>query len=198
MLCAQAKTSSELFCGGSIDDGVTDTIAESLARRTENIVLVGMPGCGKSTVAALLSRELGRETAEADEEIAREAGMSIPEIFSRCGEERFRELETAVLKRLGKLSGRIISTGGGCVTREENYPALHQNGVIVWLQRPVDELPREGRPLSLSSDMGELYKTRAPLYGRFADICVSCAGMPEQAAAEIISRLALRQEGKDD
>ena len=154
-----------------------------------NIVLIGMPGCGKSTVAALLARELGRTATDADEEIVRLAGKSIPEIFAEDGEEAFRAWETKALEALGKQSGRIIATGGGCVTREENYEALVQNGIIVWLKRDLSALPTDGRPLSQTTTMQDMYKERKPLYAHFAELIVRNDQTPEQTVLCIIDCL---------
>ena len=130
-------------------------------------------------VAAALGKALDREVVEADELIAQRAGMSIPEIFARSGEETFRKLETAVLAEQGKRSGIILSTGGGCVTRPENYPLLHQNGTIFRLTRDLAKLPTEGRPISQTTDLAQLCARREPLYRRFADVTVSNDGALE-------------------
>ena len=189
MLVAQAKRSAEQFLGEAIDDGEIDRIERALSLEMQNIILVGMPGSGKSTIAKLLAEALGRECREADAEIELAAGMPIPEIFARGGEDSFRALETETLAALGKLSGKVIATGGGCVTRGENYPLLHQNGRIVWLQRETAKLPKEGRPISLKSDLGELCERRRPLYERFADCTVSNDGSPEETVAQILERI---------
>lgn len=189
MLVAQAKRSSELFLRTTIKDDTIADIEKKLARQTMNIVLIGMPGCGKSTIGRALASTLGRRFCESDANIENLALLPIPEIFRREGETVFREKETAVLSELGKLSGVVISTGGGCVTREENYPLLHQNGVIVWLQRDLQKLPRAGRPISLAADLGQLYEHRRPLYERFADFAVSNDGSPQETVSAIINRL---------
>ena len=189
MLAAQAKRSAELFLGTDIPDGEIARIEEKLSRETRNIVLIGMPGCGKSTVGKLLAEALGREFCESDALVEREAALSIPEIFRREGEAGFRKRETAALAELGKLSGAVIATGGGCVTRQENYPLLHQNGVIVRLQRQLDRLPREGRPLSLQSDIGELHERRRPFYERFTDLSISNDGTPAETVRAIMDKL---------
>ena len=117
------------------------------------------------------------------------AGKTIPGIFAQDGEKVFRKWETAALEHLGKQSGLVIATGGGCVTQEENYPALHQNGSIVWLERSLSLLPTEGRPLSQANRLEEMYTIRKPLYESFADIRVENAGSPEQTVSEILSQL---------
>lgn len=185
MLVAQAKRSAELFTGHAIPDAEIDCIESLLRREMQNIVLVGMPGSGKSTIARALGRALGRPVVEADELIAEAAGCSIPEIFEREGEEGFRRRESAILCEQGKRSGIILSTGGGCVTREENYKFLHQNGTILWLQRDTSLLPKEGRPISLRSDLDELYAKRRPCYERFADLVIDNSGSVKETAEKI-------------
>ena len=189
MLVAQAKRSSELFTGEEIPDEKIGEITDKLRKEALNTVLIGMPGCGKSSIAKLLSEKLSRPVVEADALIEEKAGMSIPEIFADRGEEGFRKLETEVLAEQGKLSGKIISTGGGCVTRQENYPLLHQNGTIVWIKRDLSLLPKDGRPLSLKNDLGEMYEKRKPCYRRFADIVINNDGEPEAAAQRILEAL---------
>ena len=189
MLVAQAKRSSELFTGRSIPDSEIGRIEKLLSGRMKNIVLVGMPSSGKSTLAAALGERLGRPVYEADALIEQEAGMDIPAIFAQYGEGHFRALETEVLSRLGKLSGAVISTGGGCVTREENYDLLHQNGTILWLQRGTEKLDKTGRPLSLKNDLNEMFQKREPMYRRFADAAVDNNGSVEAALAQILEVL---------
>ena len=189
MLVGQAKRSAELFAGRPIDDGEIDRIEAQLRREMLNVVLVGMPGCGKSTLAAALGEALGRPVVEADALIAEAAGCSIPEIFAREGEEGFRRRESEVLREQGKRSGIVLSTGGGCVTREENYEALHQNGTIVWLRRDLAALPKEGRPISLRSDLGELFEQRRACYERFADCTVDNDGSVDETLRAILEVL---------
>lgn len=190
MLVAQARRSSELFTGAVMDDGVLERVERSVQGRLRNIVLIGMPGSGKTTIAAALSRALGREAVEADDLISQKAGMSIPEIFAQSGEEGFRALETEVLAEQGKRSSIILSTGGGCVTRPENYPLLHQNGVIFCLTRALSKLPTDGRPISQSTDLAQLYARREPLYRHFADVMVSNDGAPEDTLQTIMEVLS--------
>lgn len=196
MLVAQAKRAAELFTGKKIPDGCNNEILCKLSKETENIIFIGMPGCGKSTVGRILAKKLGRAFYDADEEIVKLLGCSIPEFFTREGEAAFRKAETQVLAELGKKSGCVIATGGGCVTREENYPLLHQNGRIFWLKRALCELPAEGRPISQNSNLDELYASRAPLYARFADDEAENRGSAEDAAEKIARRLSIAEQGE--
>ena len=189
MLVAQAKRSSEIFTGSSIPDSETERIEKLLSAQMQNIILIGMPSSGKSTVAAALGKKLGRPVYEADALIEEEAGMDIPAIFAAHGEDYFRKLETQVLRKLGALSGAVISTGGGSVTREENYAPLHQNGRIIWLLRDTDKLDKTGRPVSLRSDLNELYTRREPMYARFADLKADNNGSIEDTLAQIMEAL---------
>ncbi len=186
MLVAQAKEAAEWFTGKKISDAVISEIHQKLAIQTENLVLIGMPGCGKSTVGKLLAEKCGKKFVDADAEIIHAAGMSIPDIFRLEGETGFRMRETTVLQELGKRSGLVIATGGGCVTREENYPLLHQNATIYWLQRDIHTLPSDGRPLSKAHSPEKLYAVRKPMYERFADRIVSNDSTPEEAASTIL------------
>lgn len=189
MLVAQAKESAEWFTGQAISDEAIARIYRKLKLQMENIVLVGMPGCGKSTISQLLGKALGKPVIDADAEITREAGKPIPEIFAEGGEAAFRAIETQVLALLGMQSGKVIATGGGCVTREENYPLLHQNGTIVWLQRDLDRLPTDGRPLSQSGKLAEMFRIREPMYRRFADLQADNGGTPEETVQRILDEL---------
>ena len=189
MLVAQAKEAAEYFTGSKIDDAMIGSIHRKLSAQMKNIVLIGMPGCGKSTIGALLAKKLGRTVIDADAEIIRLAGKSIPEIFAEDGEEVFRDWETKALESLGKQSGLIIATGGGCVTKERNYPLLHQNGNLFWLQRELDLLPTDGRPLSQANKLTDMYAKRKPLYEAFADHVIDNNGSSEDTVAAILAHL---------
>ncbi len=190
MLVAQAKRAAELFTGKMIPDAVCTDILRTLEREMHNVILIGMPGCGKTSVGTLLAQRLGRPFFDADAEIERRLGCTIPALFAREGENAFRAVETQVLAELGKRSGCVIATGGGCVTRPENYELLHQNGTLVWLRRDLSALPVDGRPISRSRALSELYREREPLYRRFADICVENDDT-EAVVAEKIKELLL-------
>ena len=186
MLTAQAARSSELFTGIPVSDETVARVTDRLEKQTANVILVGMPGCGKTTVAEILARRTGRDVLDSDREIVADAGRSIPEIFAAEGESSFRDRETSVLRRLGSLSGRIIATGGGAVLREENYRPLHQNGVIFWLVRDLSALDREGRPLSQNADLAAMFAAREPRYRRFADHVIDNNGPPQETADQIL------------
>lgn len=189
MLVAQAKESAQWFTGEQIKDEKIQSIYRSLQVQMENIILIGMPGCGKSTVGKILAQETGRPFVDVDARIVEEQGKTIPEIFAKGGEETFRRIETKVLSDLCKGSGQIIATGGGCVTRKENYPLLHQNGSIFWLQRDTSQLPTDDRPISQSTDLNTLYRIRKPLYQQFADYTITNHTSPKEAAKQIIHLL---------
>lgn len=189
MLVAQAKEAAEYFTDAPISDDVIAKIHRKLSSQMQNIVLIGMPGCGKSTVASALAAKLGRKAVDADAEIVRMAGKSIPDIFAQDGEEVFRAWETNVLAELGKQSGLIIATGGGCVTQNRNYPLLHQNGNVFWLHRDISLLPTEGRPLSQQNKLTDLYAARKPLYDRFSDCFIDNNGSLEETVSAIIAYL---------
>ena len=190
MLVAQAKEAAEVFTGGKISDEVIEKIYRELSHQMKNIVLIGMPGCGKSTIGTLLAEKLGRTLADADEKIISLAGKSIPDIFAQDGEPTFRDWETKALAELGKQSGLVIATGGGCVTIPANYEALHRNGTIVWLKRDLDALPTDGRPLSQVGKLDAMYQKRAPMYAAFSDFSVENTRSPEKTAEEICQRLS--------
>ncbi len=189
MLVAQAKEAAEYFTGTKLSDNLIETVHRKLSVQMQNIVLIGMPGCGKSTIGALLAKKLERPMVDADAEIEALAGKSIPEIFAEDGEAVFRNWETQVLGALGQQSGLVIATGGGCVTQMRNYPLLHQNGSIVWLQRDIQMLPTDGRPLSLANDLGVMYTKRKPLYEAFADFSTDNNGTPEATVSAILAHL---------
>lgn len=189
MLVAQAKEAAEYFTGMKLDDSVIQAVHRKLSVQMQNIVLIGMPGSGKSTIGALLAKKLGRTLVDADAEIEQLAGKTIPEIFAQDGEDAFRNWETQVLAELGKRSGLVIATGGGCVTRQRNYPLLHQNGSIVWLRRDIQVLPTDGRPLSQANDLGVMYTKRKPLYEAFADFSADNNGTPDATVSAILAHL---------
>lgn len=189
MLVAQAMEASQRFTGCQVPEEKLDMVYRQLRFEMENILLIGMPGCGKSTVGKLLSEKTGRTFADCDALVEEMAKKSIPRIFAEDGEEAFRRLETAALSQLGKQSGLIIATGGGCVTRPENDAPLRQNGRIFWLQRDLDRLSTAGRPLSMAQPLNQLYDSRKDLYAALADHIVANNNTVDNTVSQILEVL---------
>lgn len=191
MLCAQGVKAAESFIGKEFGSDKSTEITKKLEQQMLNIVLVGMPGCGKSTAAKTLSDMLGRELIDTDDLIRENEGREIPEIFKDNGEEYFRNAETAAVKFAGKQSGKIIATGGGAILRDENKEALRQNSVVVFLKRDLSQLDTEGRPLSINNPLEEMYKKRLPHYEAVCDITVEVAPEKDETARRILKGLEL-------
>lgn len=161
---------------------------------SQNIVLIGMMGCGKTTVGRLLAQRFGRPLVDTDALIEERRGRSISEIFAGEGEERFRALELELCRELGGRQGLVIACGGGLPLREEAIAALRENGLVFWLDRDpgdtYDMLDISGRPLAQAGreDFIRRYHDRAPVYRRWADYLVPCGGGP-QAAGQLISSI---------
>lgn len=186
MLVAQAARAAELFTGEAVSEDEIAEVARKIERSTQNIILIGMPGCGKSTVAKIIAEKLDRPFIDADDAFAASFGRTPAEVIESEGEDAFRELEHAVALELGKQSGAVIACGGGIVTRNYNYAPLHQNGTIVLLRRALGELSRRGRPLS-SGSLKALYDSRREAYEAFADVTADSTGVPEKTAELIIT-----------
>lgn len=189
MLVAQAAKASEFFTGNKVDGESIKKIIEDISAKTENIILIGMPGCGKTTVGKILAEQTDRKFIDADEEFSKHHSMTPAEAITSLGEERFRELEHETLSRICKESSAVIATGGGVVTREYNYDLLHQNGRIVYILRDIDKLSREGRPLSQNSSLQKLFEARKDAYIRFSDIMIESTEIPELTAKKIIDAI---------
>jgi len=191
MLIAQGREACELFTQTKVSASRQDEGLRLIENQMKNIALIGMPGCGKTTCARELSSMTGRTAVDIDEEIVREIGCSIPEFFAENGEEEFRNVETKVLDRFARQSGLVIATGGGVVTRNENYELLHQNSVIVFLDRnDMNHLSKEGRPVSQSKSVETLIKERMPKYKGWSELTVKCV-CPSVNAETIIKELGL-------
>ena len=195
MLVAQAAHSEELFCGEKIPLERIEDVAARLSAAEQNVALIGMPGCGKTRVGEQLSQILGREHVDIDHALEARLGTSCSNFIKTRGEEAFRREETALLADVAKRSRLVISCGGGVVTRQENYPLLHQNSQIVMLDRPLDELSTKGRPLSERDGVYKLAEERMPAYRGWADLIVhstdSARHTAEKVAAELPPALEL-------
>lgn len=166
MLVAQAVFACEKFIGKAISVGVTDRVYKEILCDKRNIVLIGMPGCGKTTIGKAVAEETQKEFIDTDDEIVKKTGMSIPEIFESFGETKFREIESEVIKEVAALQSAVIATGGGAVLNPENVSLLRENGITVFIDRPIDDLvTTDDRPLSSNRDLLEKrYKERYGIY----------------------------------
>lgn len=189
MLVAQGKRAAELFLGHDIPDSETDRIFKKLSTEMQNIVLVGMPGCGKTTVGKALAEQLNRPFFDADEEILKRTGKSAEAWIEACEEAVFRQKETEVLESLCKQSGTVIATGGGAVTVPENADILRQNSIVFFINRDVSALPVEGRPLSKATALSEMYEVRLPMYRSVCDYEIAADGSVEAVVRRILEEL---------
>lgn len=173
MLVAQAVKSAEQFIEKEIPEEKIDEVYESLLNDRKNILLVGMPGSGKSTIGKMLAEKLNRGFLDTDEMIVEKEGVSIPEIFAEKGEEYFRNVETECVKEAGKKMGLVIATGGGAILRKENRDAMRENSIVVFLERDILSLATEGRPLSSSEEkLRKMQEIRTPIYKEVSDFTV--------------------------
>lgn len=188
MLVAQAVLAAERFTGAFFAPGTIDGIYGEILLEKRNIVLTGMPGSGKTTLGRLLSERLGRELADTDAEIVKKAGMPITEIFAKYGEPYFRDLESEVIRDLSRIGGKVIATGGGAVLRSENVNMLKMNGLVAFLDRPLEDLvPAGDRPLADRAEkIKALHAARYPIYLTAADRHVSVHGAPEDTLKKLL------------
>ena len=183
MLIAQAKYTFEIFENMSFDDSIIDEIKKEMLKDRCNIVLIGMPSAGKTTIGKMLEEKLGKEFFDLDDMIIAKAGKSIPEIFQESGEARFRAIETEVAIEASKMNNKIIATGGGVVKHKVNMDFLRLNGITIFIDRDIDKLISSdpNRPLSSSKQaLQQMYKERYPLYQKYAAyIAVNNANIEE-------------------
>lgn len=192
MLVMQGVRASEIFTGQTYSEEKAGGVYKKLLSEKENTVLIGMPGCGKSTVGRLLAKISGREFLDTDDIICRRLGTDIPTVFRDMGERYFRDVESEVIKDITRVGGRIISTGGGAVLRPGNVDALRQNGRIYFIDRPEEELiPTPDRPLAKSrEDIMRLMHERHGIYLSAADRVIN-GGTPEEIARIIAEESGL-------
>ena len=186
MLTAQAAAAEYAF-GAAVpgEETVLQVYRELLTER-RNLVFIGMPGSGKTTIGRLTAQRMGREFLDCDEEYLLEYGISPEEELLTHGELYFREREEALIRKIAPRTGCVIAAGGGSILREENRAALRENGLLCWLQRPLELLPTEGRPLSI--DLPELYRQREPLYRSAADFAIENDKLPKAAAEAAVQK----------
>lgn len=189
MLVAQAFFASELFQGKKLDEATIEPIELDIERQTRNIVLIGMPGAGKTTTGKRLARRLGRPFVDIDDEIALRSGQTAAQIIEQRGEDAFRKIETEVTGVICSRSGLVVACGGGVVTRLENRDLLRQNGVVVMVDRPLDELSSKGRPMSVAKGVERLAAERMDAYRSWSDIQIECTGTAEGDAELILSKV---------
>lgn len=206
MLTAQAAAAAELFTGEPLaDEALCRRVTEQVAHRTRHIQLIGMPGCGKTTVAHALGQATGRPVLDLDELIRQSAGMSIPEIFRREGEDGFRRRETAALeqavdRRFGGETpqGGIIACGGGTVLRPENRVLLRRNGYTLRLTRELSRLETAGRPLSETTGLDQMAQEREPFYAACADATAHNDGRVAETVRELLHLAGLEDEAREN
>ncbi len=174
MLVAQAVYAAALFENKKPDENLIDDVYGKILNDKRNIVLIGMPSSGKTTIGKALAARMGKRFADTDELIVGTTGKSIPEIFEKEGEKVFREIEKKVICDISVNDGTVIATGGGVILDEKNVLALKRNGVIVYLDRKIDNLiATDSRPLSSNvDDLKKLYAKRKPLYEKYAEITI--------------------------
>ena len=187
MLVAQGVRAAEIFLGKEFSEDETEKVYGKILRSKENIVLSGMPGCGKSTIGKMLAEKLHRPFIDLDDEIVKMAGKPITEIFAEGGESHFRNIETEVARNVARISGAVIATGGGAILRDENVRLLKQNGRIYFLDRPLEQLlPTADRPLASSAEaIKTRYNERFPRYCSVCDVHLKTDGIAEHTTEEI-------------
>ncbi|MBF0920841.1 MAG: shikimate kinase [Atopobium sp.] len=189
MLVAQAARASSLFLGQDVSDSQIESISRELHASKENIVLIGMPGVGKTSTGEALAKLLNRPWIDTDFLIKQKAHCEVATYLQAHGEVAFRRLEHEVIQEISSMSGAVVSCGGGVVVTPSNYQLLRQNGKLVYLTRPLEELALTGRPLSQSVGIQELAAERLPLYEAWADLTFSCLGSPDADAKGLLDTL---------
>lgn len=189
MLVQQAARSSEQFSGCPLNEKTIESAFLTIQSKMQNIVLIGMPGCGKTTLAALLSEKTGRAVLDTDEMIAQKIGQTPAQLITQKGEAAFRRIEAEIIAEAGKKTGVIIATGGGAVTVKENKNLLCQNGKIFWIWRDLNALATQNRPLSANQSLESLYEKRKNLYDRFCDVQVQNNGELAKTAQIILEMM---------
>ncbi len=186
MLVYQAIKAEEIWTGKSVAADVTEKIVSELAAQKDNIVLIGMPSCGKTTIGRLVAEKTGKAFVDLDEEIEKREGRTVPEIFGESGEAYFREVESAVAREVLSRGGQVVATGGGTPIAEKNRYEIRKNGFVVYLTRPLDRLETDGRPVSESEGVERIFSERDGIFKSVADAVVKNETSAEKAAEEIV------------
>ncbi len=194
MLVAQAKRANEFFFRRPLPDNITEKVIAGIRKTLENVILIGMPGCGKSTAGQALAERLGLSFADTDAEIEKMTGRTPAQIIREEGEDAFRKIEHEAARELGKRSGTVIATGGGIVTRPENRDPLRQNGTVIYLKRPIEKLAVNGRPLSAQNGVESLFQRRRPLYESWAEHTVLCEDDIKKTVQNLLTALHAEKE----
>jgi shikimate dehydrogenase len=180
------------------DDELFKATYKTMSDRRKNIIFVGLPGCGKTTIAKVVAAKLGRPCIDVDRLIEMKAGVPIPAIFSAYGEKYYRELETETLRKITRNGGQVIATDSGAVMSLENQYYLRQNGYIVWLSRDLSELKLNGVYLARNREALErIHEERSPIYKFLADINVEVTDNAEKTVFEIIEKMNIKQTPSD-
>lgn len=187
MLGAQAVYAYEHFSGKTVDKSLCDSVYRDVLREKDNIILIGMPSSGKTTVGKRLAELTGKEFVDTDALIVKESGREISEIFRVDGEAYFRDLESKIIEDVSKLNGLVIATGGGAILRENNVDTLKQNGKIYFIDRSLSLLiPTDDRPLSSTKEaVTKRYNERYDIYLKSANVRVDGDGSVDTVANEI-------------
>lgn len=199
MLVSQAVSAIELFIDTKIPPQKTEEVYQSIYDSKQNIVLIGMPSSGKTTIGSILAEKMSRVIVDLDDEIVAKLGCSIAEFFKSHTEKEFRDIETEVTIEISKRNGIVIATGGGCILREENVNALRSNGRLYFLDRSLDNLiPTDSRPLaSKKSDIEALYKARYDIYKSASDVKIDGNLSPTEEANQILEEFYITNENID-
>lgn len=189
MLVAQALLSNQLWTGKKIKLKQISEIAKKIYSNKNNIVLIGMPSSGKTTIGKLLAQQLKKEFVDTDQEIFNLTGQKPSSIILEKGEPYFREIESKIIDNLYKKNGLVIATGGGSVLKEENRIKLAQNGFAVFVKRKLNNLSTKDRPISQQNGIKGLYKNRKKIYKDFSDMCVNNNKNVQKCVKEILKLL---------
>lgn len=187
MLVAQAVFAAELFKSEKLPKGTIDRVYKEFLTQKQNLVLIGMPGSGKTTLGQMAAEQLNLEFVDTDHIITTREGKTPAQLITKYGEEAFRDMETAAVRLAAEKNGRVIATGGGAVLRTENLSLLRENGRVIFLNRPLENLAvTKDRPLSSDREkLAKRYSERYPIYSAAADKTVECVDSKQQNVLKI-------------